>query len=109
MKTTKETILEPVLMVDSHHGIYGPKIFLETLAPKLKKQIPKYITETLKKGPNYQKSLMDDDYWDVWNEVTNIQFKHNNQKLYVEERDGDIFLIPACFYRTKEYKENWVW
>jgi hypothetical protein len=98
MKTSKETILEPILIVDSRHGVYGPKIFMESLAGHLKAQLT----------PEQRNELRDPEnefYWDTFNDVMNIEFKHNRQKLFVHQMEGDIYLVPACYARTKEGKE----
>jgi hypothetical protein len=99
MKTSKDTILEPVLMVDGHHGIYSPKIFLEILNAELKKQIPATLRADLRNPEG-------ENYWNAWDQVTQITFKIRNQKLLIEEIEGDIFFVPFCYLRSKEYKEN---
>jgi hypothetical protein len=101
MKTSKNTILEPVLMVDSHHGTYSPKIFLETVNAEIKKQIPANLRIELRNPEG-------ENYWDAWDKVLDIVFKVGRQKFFLDSVDGDIWLIPFCYTRTKEYKENWL-
>lgn len=103
MKTTTLTIMQPILMVDSHHGIYAPKIFMEQLSAHYKKQIPAADRAVLR-------DIENDLYFDVWEDVSSIVFKtETGQKLHVYEHEGDIYLVPACFLRTaagKEFTEN---
>ena len=100
MRTNKNTITEPVLIVDSNQGIYGPKQFIETINDKLKSQISPEIIADLSSPEN-------EFYCDAWDSVENITFKHNRQKVYAMSIEGDIWLVPACYMRTKEFKENW--
>lgn len=100
MKTTENTILEPVLMVNSAYGVYIPQTFIETSSEEILKQIPEDIKRDLLEGPDHE------NYWDSYDSLLNITFKHNSQKLFLEAVE-DLWLIPACYMRTKEYKENW--
>lgn len=97
MKTTKNTILEPVLMVDSHHGIYSAQIFVETLHEDLKKQIKPEILEDLKNPEN-------EFYWESWESVLDMEFKWNRQKVFVMQIE-DVWIVPACYLRTKQGQE----
>lgn len=99
MRTNRNTIVEPVLMVDSHHGIYSYKIFMEQLNAHYKKQIPSELRKELR-------DVEGENYVEAWDEVYNITFKSpSGQKLFVHENDGDIWFVPAFYARTKAGQE----
>jgi hypothetical protein len=99
-----KTVRQPELFVDSHHGIYSWQIAVKSLLPKYQKQIEKQVgkwaIDTVKEGPD------NEEYWDAVNEIdSNVCFTNETgQKLYLMTRE-DIWLIPACYMRTRAYNE----
>lgn len=99
MKTNSSTILEPILMVDSHHGIYSWQIFVSQLNSYLHSQIKADLITDLSSPDN-------EFYCDAADEVSQMTFKTpSGQKLFIHEYEGDIYLVPACYARTKAGKE----
>jgi len=101
MKANSNTITQPLLFIDSAHGQYIPQIFSEMIADNLRKQIDEETLKDLSSPEN-------EYYYEAWGEILYKTFKtFSGQKIHFEQIDGDVWVIPACFARTKEYKENW--
>jgi hypothetical protein len=103
MKTNSNTITQPMLLINSAHGQYIPQIFSEMIADHLKNQIRESTLDDLSNNEN-------EHYWDAWAEILDQTFKTiTGQKIYIDQTEhGDVWIIPACFTKTKEYKENWI-
>jgi hypothetical protein len=101
MKTSKNTITQPELFLDGSRGIYIPQTFAQIIAQELKDQIRPELLEGISNPDN-------EHYWDSWDSILNGTYKtKSGQKFWFEQND-DLWLIPACFARTKEYKQNWL-
>ena len=101
MKTNKNTITKPELFINSAHGIYIPQIFAQQIDEHYKKQIDAQVLADLSSPEN-------EFYWDAWNYIEGKLFKTpTGQKIFFLQPDGDLWVVPACYIRTKEYKENW--
>jgi len=100
MKTNKNTILGPELFVDGHHGIYMGKLAYEYLAEEYKKQALKKL------GKETIDEILDMDHenhHEAVDEFTRIQFKRpTGQKFTINFAEGGMWVIPNCFWRTKE-------
>ena len=100
MKTSKNTITEPQLFVDDHHGVYMGQIAWQQLAERYKKQAIRQISSediaSLNNGPD------DEFYCDAWGNFEGIIFKTpTGQKLNICMADGGVWIIPACFRGKK--------
>jgi hypothetical protein len=101
MKTNSNTITQPMLFINSAHGQYIPQIFSEMIADELRNQIDSETLQDLSSPEN-------EFYCEAWDNVLYKTFKtKSGQKVHFEQIEGDVWCIPACFARTKEYKENW--
>jgi hypothetical protein len=102
MKANSNTITKPLLFINSAHGQYIPQIFSEMIADNLRKQIDEETLKDLSSPEN-------EYYYEAWENVLFKTFKTSSgQKVHFEQTEhGDVWVIPACFARTKEYKENW--
>lgn len=105
MKTPTK-IKTPILLVDDHHGIYSGKFAYEYLDQYYKDQINKHLSlediKSILDGPD------NEWYHEAVDNMTNITLKtRSGQKLYMNFYEGGIWLIPACYMQTREYKENW--
>jgi len=82
-------LTESQLLVDSHHGIYVPKIFVETY-PAITKQLNVSEPDSV--------ILQDPDheyYWDTWADLldysdTEFKDQHGNEWT-LEQIEGDLF------------------
>lgn len=100
MKTNKNTMTHPELFINSAHGQYIPQIFGQTISEWFKKQIKEDLLNDISNTENEQ-------YWDAWDMILGMTFKTpSGQKFHVEQVE-DVWIIPACYARTKEYKEKW--
>lgn len=99
----KNKFTEPELLVDDHHGIYMGKFAYEFLKERYKKQIEKHLS------PDELFDLLNPEsefYFDACNKLQDITFTtETGQKFYLQYAEGGIWLIPACFMRTKKYDE----
>lgn len=79
-----------ILMVDSRHGQYCPKIFIEEIFIDKWSGISKEDVEVLLNPENedYQ-----DYYWDTWDRVLNNAYLIHNGIKYSIHHNGDIYLI----------------
>jgi len=96
----KAKITEPELLANCANGIYNWQIAIKNLKPELKKQLDQEYVQIVEFGPEHE------DYIDVvanwWPEL-----KVGRQKFEIFEVEGDIWGVPACYKRTKEYRE-WI-
>lgn len=101
MKTNSNTITKPMLFINSAHGQYIPQIFSEMIADELRSQIDAQTLQDLSSPEN-------EYYHEAWDSILSKTFKtKTGQKVFFDHNE-DVWLIPACFARTKEYKENWI-
>lgn len=103
MRTNKNTITEPQLWVDDHHGQYMGKIAYEQLNDRYKAQANKALSE------EDIKSILDTDcefHHESVDNFTRIDFEtETGQKFNLQFAEGGIWLIPFCFYRSKQANE----
>ena len=91
---------QPILLVDSHYGVYSFQLLIETLNDELKKQIPQDIIEDLLAGPE------NENYWEAANDLENLSLKWENEKWQVTSNE-DLWLVPVLFMQSEEY-ESWI-
>lgn len=96
-----KTIKKPELFVDDHHGQYMGQIAWKQLADRYKKQAAKQLSKeditSLEEGPENQ------FHFEACDNFTNVTFKtETGQKLYINYAEGGMWIIPACFLRSKE-------
>ncbi len=104
MKTNKNTITSPELFVDDHHGQYMGQIAWQILADRYKKQAKKHLSEdtikSLEIGPD------DEFHFDACYNLTNVQFHTpTGQKFYINYAEGGMWILSACFLRSKAASE----
>jgi hypothetical protein len=95
----------PELLVDSHHGIYSHQLALKDLLPRYQKQALKQIgaedVQAIKDGPD------NEWYWEAANNLEGVTFRTPTGQKFSIVSNEDIWLVPACFMRKKEY-EDWI-
>jgi len=100
MKTNRNTMTQPELFVDDHHGQYMGQIAWQQLADRYKKQAVKVLSaETIKSLENGP-----DDEWhmEACDSFTEVEFKTpSGQKFFINYAEGGIWVLPACFLRSK--------
>jgi hypothetical protein len=97
----KTTFINPELFVDSHHGIYMYKFMYECLNERYKKQLnlsPEDVAIIC--NPEHE------NYIDVAEDILNFTFKTKTGQKWQLECNEDIWAVPYCYMRTKEY-QNW--
>lgn len=104
MKTNKQTMKEPVLICDDHHGVYMMQLTCQTLQERYKKQIIKQVgAETWQdviNGPECE------NHFNACNSVTGCTLKtETGQKFHIDYAEGGIWAFPACWMRTKKADE----
>lgn len=72
-----------ILVVDSHHGIYCPKIFSEMFKEDL---TPDVVAELANPDNEF--------YWEVWDETLDGFSITLEGVDYVAEQDEDVWLVP---------------
>ena len=83
-----ETILESILVLDGHNGIYIPKIFIETYNSNIiKLNVNDDDIKSLNNGPD------DEFYWEAWENVLNNAIAIIGGEKYFLYADDDLFLI----------------
>jgi hypothetical protein len=99
MNTNKDTITEPELFVDDHHGQYMGKIAYEQLADEYKVQAQKALsTETIADLLNMESEF----HHDAVDEFTRVEFvRPSGQKFNIQFAEGGMWIIPYCFMRSK--------
>jgi hypothetical protein len=89
---TKSNPME--LLVDSHHGIYVPQIFAETVRRELfGDTISPVQYAILRAGPE------DEYYWDVWDEVLSSAETEDGISLH---QDGDLWIVNWSLIGNEE-------
>lgn len=79
----------PILLVDSHHGIYIPQIFAEGYSCRLTKPLTEEQVNDLKLPEN-------EFYWETWDDVLNMTIKDDNGIEHsIIQNDGDVWAIPC--------------
>jgi len=80
---------QPQLLLDCHHGMYIPKLFLEQYSSRLVKE----LTAEEKRDLNHPEQEF---YWDVWNTVieNSILLDDDDNFYYLCENDGDLWAVP---------------
>ena len=104
MRTNKNTITQPELFVDDHHGRYMGQIAWQQLADFYKQQALKVLSAetiaSLEAGPQ------DEWHCDACDRLMDVEFKSaTGQKLYLTYAEGGIWVISACFLRSKQAHE----
>lgn len=100
MKTTKNTMLEPELLADDHHGQYMMQLLITGgLTPFVLRQIKRKVS------PETWESLQDvNNEWhcEGCDTVTNLTLKtESGQKFTIQYGEGGIWAVPACFARSE--------
>ena len=90
---------QPILLVDSHYGIYSFQLLIETLNDEIKQQIPQRIIDDLSAGPD------NENYWGAANDLENLSLKWENEKWQVTSNE-DLWLVPESFMQSEEI-EDW--
>ena len=104
MKKNQNTITEPILLVDDHHGIYMGKFAWESLAERYKKQ-------AIAQGFNqeYQSDISNIEnefYCDACDMLTGITFKTpSGQRFWITYSDGGMWIISLYVLRSKQFKD----
>jgi hypothetical protein len=104
MKHTKNTITEPELFVDDHHGQYMGKIAWEQLAERYKVQAKIALSDEdikcIEAGPD------DEFHCDAMDNFTNVEFRtETGQKFFIQYAEGGMWVLSACFLRSKAASE----
>ena len=76
-------------IVDSHHGVFVPMVFAQTVSRALLSGVSGETLDYLAK----KESLEDDGFWDAWDSVLNNARITHNGKIYHLHQDGDLFII----------------
>jgi len=75
------------LLVDSHHGVYVPQVFVDRYRGEIWGLSPEDI-EILKQGP--EKPL----YWDTWDRVlNNTKATNGDGTVWTLHQDGDLWAV----------------
>jgi len=72
------------LIVDGNRGIYVPQQFAAMFASKFG-LTPEQVSNL--SNPN------NDVYWETWEDVVNGTYNIDGNMYYLEEHDGDLFLV----------------
>jgi len=73
------------LLIDSHHGIYTPKLFCEYYAEQFEGIDKEDIETCLNPNSEY--------YWDSWANILDNAFVGRDGKKFYLYQDCDLFLI----------------
>lgn len=99
MKTNKNTMRDPQLFVDDHHGIYMGQLAWNKLAIRYVQQALKVLGDDDIKSLN---DVEDEFHHETVDKLTRIQFKTpTGQKFTINFAEGGMWLIPNCFWKTK--------
>lgn len=101
MRHNKQTITEPELFVDDHHGQYMGQIAWQQLAERYKSQarkvLPKKTIEEIEKGPDAEW------HFETCLSFTEVEFHTpTGQKFRIEYAEGAMWIIPANDYDFTE-------
>jgi hypothetical protein len=91
---------QPILLVDSHYGIYSFQCLIEKIDETLKKQIPQDIIEDLLSGPE------NENYWEAAADLECIELEYENENWHITSNE-DLWLVPESFMQSEEY-ESWI-
>lgn len=94
-----------IVMTDSHHGVYAPQVFLQSLAAPITNVSQRDI-DTVLKGPN---DVKNEWYWEAWDSIEqNAVITSKNGDKFMIYQDGDIFLLNVRAYEqaTKELEDD---
>jgi hypothetical protein len=97
----KAKMTEPELLANCACGIYNWQIAIKSLKVEIKAQISNEEVEIVEFGPDHE------DYIEVVANWAPVMVKVGRQKVEIIENEGDIWAVPACYKRTKEYRE-WI-
>lgn len=90
----KATTLNPILLVDSHHGVYSGQLAYKTLNRELKAQVRKQMTKdgiySLVSGPN------DEFYYEAIEELENCTLVFEGHNWSIQQNE-DIWLVPEGY------------
>jgi len=81
------------LLVDSHHGIYCPQVFAQTIKREMFPNISDETWEILEKGPDHEL------YWDAWAYDVEGQESTDGAVIY---QDGDVWAVYEWDYGDEE-------
>lgn len=81
-----------ICYADSHHGIYIPQFFAESVKVDQWKYLDPVDMEILKTGPDHE------SYWDAWDSVLNNAETLDGRVLW---QDGDLWVIDADSARSE--------
>lgn len=93
---------EPILLVDSHHGIYSLFLAYQSLSDDLKEQVNKQLDkkdiEILSQNIDliYGKDIDFEDVYFSFDKLCNIEIVHENTIYHVEQYE-DIWLVPMGY------------
>jgi len=104
MKKNQNTITEPILLVDDHHGIYMGQIAWEILADRYKKQaIAQGFDDEFQSDIS---NIENEFYCDACDKLTYITFKTpSGQKFWINYYDGGMWIISAYVMRSKQFTD----
>ena len=88
-------------IVDSHHGVFVPMVFAQTVKRELLSGVFNETLDYLAK----EESLEDDGFWEEWDSVLNNARISDNGKIYHLHQDSDLFIIDWDNL-TSEEKHN---
>ena len=94
-----------VIMTDSHHGVYAPQVFLQSLAATIS-EVNQRDIDTVLKGPD---DVENERYWEAWDNIEqNAVITSTQGEKYMIYQDGDIFLLKVAAYEQaiKELEED---
>ena len=91
--------LEPILLIDSHHGIYIPKLFCEQCNPENTQWVWDY-----ENNKDILLNLEHELYWDVWQEVLDSAYIINPDNVkYTLYENGDLWAIPEGYEFPEDF------
>ncbi len=75
-------------LVDSHHGVYLPQVFVEQFSIKEPDAVDEEALAVLKEGPDNEL------YWEAWDAILGCCLVTIGDRDYYLHQDGDLFAIP---------------
>lgn len=87
---------KPTLLIDSHHGVYVPKIFAKMV---LENQVKVKNIDDVKKDIIDLMNIDNYWYWDIWADVLDncILIGINQMEYTLLQNDGDLWCIPMGY------------
>lgn len=74
------------LLVDDHHGVYVPKVFVTNYDMSVWSNVDWDDIETIEKGPEAEW------YWEAWQDIIdNATYVHKGHTWYLTQQDGGLF------------------